>query len=454
MQYKFQVLRDIRTYTSSYGQFISDINDALAEDDLEFSKMSQSEKDEDLLEWIRNDIVINNSDGTQHTINMKELISELNQMSTELNSKFNKIGTPLFCEFMRPFLPENFVDKNGKKITVEDLMESANDISWFDKWLDPMSDSSNLLLQLIDASVKDANTKARLETIALLRQEQALMKDFEDAGIKEYKWMFEVDRLGNKSGNFISAINRAEYELDKKLKLEELHRKYGENPRGEDAKNFKLEFKEWKKEHCINEFADIPNPSMYRNEAFDRLKNDTKRFDLYKRYINIKKQLDKKLGLDIDPFMAIQKRKDTIQRLADSTKSASELLENIKQLEKERWSEAEDDDQIFGQVSKRALLDFDGREFLRLPTLYTSRLKNPNEISEDVFSSLMSYTYTTCTFEQMDKIVDGLEIGRTLINDKDDFVNETRGGKQVFQNMKFLGSSYRQNAKKLESNLK
>lgn len=116
--------------------------------------------------------------------------------------------------------------------------------------------------------------------------------------------------------------------------------------------------------------------------------------------------------------------------------------------------DAEDDDQIFGQTTKKATLDFDGKEFMRIPTLYVSRLNNPNEISEDVFSSLMSYTYTSCMFEQLDKIVDGLEVGRTLINDNDDFVNETREGKQVFQKMRFLGDTYKQQAKKLESNLK
>lgn len=312
IRYKFQVLRDIRTYTSSYGQFISEINDALAEDDLEYQQMSQTEKDNDLLEWLKDDITIYEADGSEQTINMKTLIAELNQMSLDLNSKFRKIGLPLFCEYMKPFLPEGFVDKNGNKITVKDLMESATDITWLDKWLDPMSDSSNLMLQLIDARVKDANTKARLETIDLLREEQALMKEFEDAGIKDYKWMFEMDRNGDKSGNFISAINFAEYNLDKRMELQRLHQKYGEKLKGDDAKTFKIELKEWRKIHCMNEFSDIPNSSMYRNEAFDRLKNDTKRYDLYKKYIALKKKIDAKLGLDINPFMAIQKRKDSM----------------------------------------------------------------------------------------------------------------------------------------------
>ena len=174
------------------------------------------------------------------------------------------------------------------------------------------------------------------------------MKKFEDAGIKDYKWMFEVDRNGNKSGNFVTIINYAEYELDKKLILEELHKKYGEKPKGDNAKQFKLELKEWRKTHCINEFSDIPNPTMYHNDAFDRLKKDSVRYGLYKEYIELKKILDNKLGLDVNPFAVIQKRKDAFQRIADSSKSAGELWENIKQLERERWMDAEDDDQIFG----------------------------------------------------------------------------------------------------------
>lgn len=456
MEYKFQVLRQVRSYTQSYGQFISDINDALTEDDLEYESLTQTERDEDLLEWMRNEITIVDKDGEEQKIDMRQTIAEINQLSRSLNSKFTKIGTPLFCETLRPFLPEGFVDKNGDKITVEDLMKSANDISWFDKWLDPMGDSSSLLLQLIDAQVKDARTKARLETIVYIRREQALMKEFEDAGIREYKWMFEIDHNGNKSGNYITAVNHAEYQLQKQLKIQELHEKYGDKPKGDDAKAFKQELREWRKENAVNEFSDIPNPVKYRNEQFFNIKeHDKTRYDLYMKFIALKKEIDDKLGASApDLFVAIQKRKDGLQRIADSTKSAGELWENIKQIEKERWTDSEDDDQIFGETSKKALLDFDGHEFMKLPTLYVARLKNPNEISEDIFSSLMSYTYSSCIFEQMDNIVDGLEVGRALINDRENFdVYETRGGKQVMQKLKFYGDAYKQNAKKIESNL-
>jgi len=37
------------------------------------------------------------------------------------------------------------------------------------------------------------------------------MKEFDEAEIRDYEWLFEKDRNGNKSGNYISEINYAEF---------------------------------------------------------------------------------------------------------------------------------------------------------------------------------------------------------------------------------------------------
>lgn len=88
----------------------------------------------------------------------------------------------------------------------------------------------------------------------------------------------------------------------------------------------------------------------------------------------------------------------------------------------------EDDDQLFGSVSS-GLTDFTGKEYMTVPLLYTNRLKNPEELSTDVFSDLMAYSYTTNTFKELDKIVDPLEIGKEAIKQKK--LLKTRGGKVI-----------------------
>jgi hypothetical protein len=41
-----------------------------------------------------------------------------------------------------------------------------------------------------------------------------------------------------------------------------------------------------------------------------------------------------------------------------------------------------------------------------IPALYTTKLENPNEISTDIFSTLMSYAYSSNNYKQLNKIVD------------------------------------------------
>jgi hypothetical protein len=56
---------------------------------------------------------------------------------------------------------------------------------------------------------------------------------------------------------------------------------------------------------------------------------------------------------------------------------------------------------------------------MTLPILYTNRLKNPDTLSTDIFSDLMSYSYAVNTYEEMSGIYDPLEIGVTIVAQKD-----------------------------------
>ena len=369
-------------------------------------------------------------------------------------SRFNNIAKPLFAEFLKPFLPDGFIDKNGNKINIQDLLNVAeHDITWFDRWLDPMSDSSNLALQLINTAVSEQKSKTRDQTIADIRNIMNLMQKFESIGIRTFGWMFDVDSDGNKSGLYMSPIKYAEFQKDYKDELEYLEQKYGTDLSGDIAQKYNKELEEWREIHCVNAFSDKPNPNYYRNERyFDMREKEPEKFKLFLEFIDMKRKLDDLHGIYIDDFAAIQIRKDGFQRIADSSRSVSDLWENFKQMENERWLDAEDDDQIFGQQTKKALIDFDGREFLKLPALYVMKLKNPNELSEDVFSTLIAYSYSAHNFYNMNKVIDALEVGRDIIRENMEVV-ETRGGKQLFQSIKILDDISRQRVKKTESNI-
>jgi len=101
--------------------------------------------------------------------------------------------------------------------------------------------------------------------------------------------------------------------------------------------------------------------------------------------------------------------------------------------------DTEDDDQVFGN-KKSALTNFDGTEYMTLPVLYTNRLANPDDLSDDIFSDLLVYTYSANLYNELDKIVDPLEVARDYaIHQRK--VQETRGGSPVVERISSLATT-------------
>lgn len=424
---KFSFLRQVKMYTDSYGKFIKAMQDAIIDE--------ESEADNMFLE----DVEV---DGQR--VNVRGVIEELNTLNETLARKFVRVANPAFVEFLKPFLGENIIvpfGKNaGQKMSVEALMkEAAGDISFMDRWLDSMADSSDTLLQLFDAAVKKAKDTARLETINNIQAIQRFREKVEKMGITDFEWMFETTSDGKKTGNYIQPVNIGQFEKDMQELEESLDAKYGKNPRGEAAKKKIAERDAWYSENALSVLGTpMPNPAKYSNPKYDALSDNQK--EVLKEFLEFKRMYDKKLpesrvGLN----KAIQIRKDSTQRLGDILTSPTTLFNNIKESVASSLLEREDDDQLFGDSKiSRGLTNFDGTEFMSLPILYTSRLKNPEELSTDVFGTLMAYAYMANTYEQMDKIINPLEVGRTLvINERK--VQKTRGGKPVAERVRALG---------------
>lgn len=420
---KFAFLRSARSYMQSYDSFIQAMKNALDEEELEDDNMFAKQ------------YVINGL-----TLEIPEILKELSELSSKIGRLYTRYAMPAFAEFLSPFLGENikvpFGKYAGTTISVEELLKEAKkDISIMDMWLDSMADSSDVLLQLIDAAVKDAKDTARLETMDIFRDIWSLRDEFEAAGITDTEWIFEKDSNGRKSGNYISRVNYAQFELEKQEMFKRLEEKYGKNPRGQDAINYIEERDLWLEKHAASKYRpNEPNPVYYRNEDYENLSDSRKL--LLEHFLNLKQLLDKKLpDSRVDRLKAIQIRKRGNERLWESITSPESLFEHIKNSIAETFLDREDDDQIFGEKYAEGLQDFSGQEFMTLPVLYTNRLKNPNELSTDVFGSLMAYAYMACNYEQMDKIIDPLEVGRTLIKENRK-VKQTRGGRALAEKYK------------------
>ena len=421
---KFKFLRYVRSYVQSYGTFINAMNDAIIDEETE---------EDDMFTYYEE---INGEE-----VSVKDIVKELNTYSKQLTSKFNKAASSSFVEFLKPFMGEEievpFGKYKGSVLSVEQLLKEANnDISFMDRWLDSMADSSDALLQLFDSAVKSAKDKARLETIKSIREIEALRIEAESKGISTFDWMFEKDSEGNLSGNYISKVNQAQFEKDYKDFLEYLDNKYGKNAKGEDAANKIRERTAWLDENAISLFGPpMANPAKYVNKDFLALTKD--QLDIYDKFLAIKQKYDKKLPTHRVALMkAVQMRKGSFERFMQSATSPSSIYENIKESIANTFLDRRDDDELFGTTA-RGLTDFAGKEFMTLPILYTNRLENPNEITTDVFASLMSYAYMANNYEQMDKIIDPLEVGRALVSENRQ-VRKNRGGNPLVEKFEAL----------------
>ena len=408
------VLRDVRNYMYSYKNIIEDIRKALVDE----------ERYTDNRYGQRVRVVLDNT----------------SVLLGDLFVKYNEVAMPLFVDFIKPFVGENimipFGKFKGKVIKAEDLVKMADeDISFFDRWLDSMADSSDYMLKVMDQAVKKSKEQARLRTIDVMKQLQAATIKLEKAGIKNTDWMFERDSKGNLSGNYISEINQALFKEKVREMFKSLNEKYGKNPVGENAEKYKKERQAWFDANMeIVNGKKVPKMSIYGNKQYQKLNAAQKEY--YDIVMDIKSQLDSYLPEKYTTLTsAVKIRKDLLERVesSDGVKSgAKQIWESIKDEFIRRT-----DDVDFGD--RATVKDFEGNEVQTLP-IYFTKLKegeSANDLSTDIVSTLTAYAAMANDFDEMNKVIDVLELGRDLLRERQ--VTQTQGGKPLVERFKAVG---------------
>lgn len=408
------VLRDVRNYMYSYKNIIEDIRKALVDEER----------------------YTDNRYGQR----VRVALDNASILIGDLFVKYNGVSMPLFVDFIKPFVGENimipFGKFKGKVIKAEDLVKMADeDISFFDRWLDSMADSSDYILKVMDQAVKKSKEQARLRTIDVMKQLQAATIKLEKAGIKNTDWMFERDSKGNLSGNYISEINQALFKEKVREMFKSLNEKYGKNPVGENAEKYKKERQAWFDANMeIVNGKKVPKMSIYGNKQYQRLNAAQKEY--YDTVMNIKSQLDSYLPEKYTTLTnAVKIRKDLLERV----KSSDGVRSGAKQI----WESIKDefirrtDDVDFGD--RATVKDFEGNEVQTLP-IYFTKLKegeSANDLSTDIVSTLTAYAAMANDFDEMNKVIDVLELGRDLLRERQ--VIQTQGGKPLVEKFKAVG---------------
>lgn len=408
------VLRDVRNYLYSYKNIIEDIRKALVDEER----------------------YADNRYGQR----VRVALDNASVLIGDLFVKYNDVSMPLFVDFIKPFVGESimvpFGKFKGKVIKAEDLVKMADeDISIFDRWLDSMADSSDYMLKVMDQAVKKSKEQARLRTIDVMKKLQAATIKLEQAGIKTTDWMFERDSKGNLSGNYISEINQALFKEKVREMFKSLNEKYGRNPVGENAEKYKKERQAWFDANMeVVNGKKQPKMSIYGSNQYQSLNTAQKGY--YDTVMSIKAQLDSYLPEKYTTLTnAVKIRKDLLERVksSDGVKSgAKQIWESIKDEFIRRT-----DDVDFGD--RATVKDFEGNEVQTLPIYYT-KLKegeSANDLSTDIVSTMTAYAAMANDFDEMNKVIDVLELGRDLLRERQ--ITQTQGGKPLVEKFKAVG---------------
>lgn len=414
-QSDFTKLRHIKATLDSYSGFIS-----------EFHEVLDSLGDDFI-------VTINGED-----IDLKELWRDINDLYLSCESSFKTQAFAAFSDFIAPIYDKSPLrnDDGSIKPLEEVLTDNDFDISEFDRWLTSMGNSSSILLQLFDKAVKNAKDKIRLKTIHNVRDIWKLQENAEKRGITSFEWMFEKDDEGHKTGNYISKYNHGQFKKDEKKMLEDLEEKYGKHPIGDDFRKAYAEKKLWYETHANRDMFGSYYPNdVYRNREYDKLSQAQK--ETLEEILNYKDSLEMLLPHDRrSRVRAIQRRRSGTQRLSDMAHNTSQAYSSIRDDLKAAFSRVEDDNIMYGERTS-GLTDFTGKEYLTLPILYTGRLKNPDTISTDVFSDLMVYAYMANSYSAISQIYDPLEIGVSVVSEKEFAKNV--GSKMKEETLNVLG---------------
>ena len=411
---KASVLRDVRNYLYSYKHITDDVRKALIDE----------ERYADNRYGQRVRVVLDNT----------------TTLLGDLFVRYNNVAMPLFVDFIKPFVGESitvpFGKFKGKTMTAEDLVKVADrDISFFDRWLDSMADSSDYMLRIMDQAVKKSKENARLDTINVMKELQAATIKLEQAGVKNTDWMFERGSKGNLTGNYISEINQGLFKEKVREMFKSLNEKYGNNPVGDNAEKYRKERQAWFDANMeVVNGKKQPKVSIYGNKAYQNLNPAQKEY--YNKIMDIKSKLDSYLPDKYTTLTnAVKIRKDLLERV----KASDGVMSGSQQI----WEAVKDqfirrtDDTEFGD---RAIVkDFEGKEVQILPIYYTKMKEgeSPNDLSTDIVSTLTAYAAMANDFNEMNKVIDVLELGRDMLRERK--IVQTKGGKPMVEKFKSVG---------------
>ena len=367
----------------------------------------------------------------------------------------------------------------AKKVPISFLLkELEEDTSLFDRWFGSMS-NSDVINQICDRAVKQANKNAD----EVVNQHWDRLKEMQEKAkhlhIDTTKF-YERDESGKLTGDFISPLRYSLWEERHKQIRQRAKEKFMEAHKLPDGTyDFAnqpdlirgLEFeafieaegdkdpvtgeslKNWNDIHSVlNEETQKyePNPDYnygeYKNKDYDALSTEEKQ--LLSELMELKREIDALADNKMPTTRAPQFRGRFMNRVKNRGSRLNPKLyaKGIKDWAKETFCEdALDTDfgSIYDYNKKEDMLFEDDLAYEkgkidRIPLYGINKLQDMDQLSTDIFHSLLCYSSMACNYAGLSTVVDLLEVGRSVLDERK---VKTKGGSKIPERLSLSNKS-------------
>lgn len=368
------------------------------------------------------------------------------------------------------------IKTQDRRVAVRDFADSLeSDISWFDRFMGAAADCADFITAVGDKQVKQANLSAdRLASMFWDRLEESRLQMQDLFGSTDWTPFMEmvdvVDENGRiigkeKTGNFVQELNYGAWEQERerfkqKLKeewveyLKDMRDKYYANNKGtafslsDQVKGVlyhKFVDAKWKKWHAQN--SDVvktskgnvykPSKTKYYNPQYDALfgngveRSKQKRV-WYETFNQIKVDMDSLLPKNATvPWRAPQitgryshrfrslraKMNNSVAAFGHAIRMGAENSLFINP--NDAWMFGSNNE--FNEVQEDPLeneMYFQREKLDRIPLYGINKLKDMNNLSLDIFGTMMSYGSMAASYHAMESIVDIFELGKETLKER------------------------------------
>lgn len=340
-------------------------------------------------------------------------------------------------------------DKQLKEFNImESLKTGDKDIGFIDRWLKSMANSSDEILKLINEAVVHQKTKARLEAIEDRYKLLELREKLYKSGHKDFNFVYAKDKNGKLTGNFISDRRWTDWERDKYAFIDSLNKKYEvkydpeEELSEEEFWNYKNEKEQWHNENSEKVGKNlIPNLIKYNDENYKKL--SATQIEFLNEIMKMKMDFDNLIHPKFrHPYRVPMVPKDLWERMHQVAQKGQikEMMHLMDRYDYDRSSIKGINDNSIDAANIVYTISNGNQEVELLPMYFTKKLDNMEvNLSTDIITSMVAYSNMAREYNNMNQIIDTLEIGRGILQDRK--IPETDFMGRVKTSLTYVGAS-------------